>query len=331
MKKIIYLVLPFILLLLGCSTKEVYEPKLVKGEWEKTKGLDSAIIDTSSNVALFENRKVLTKNKELNISISPNQRLISLSDGWVVSTSIDGNLTLTSVDDVNTQKFFELKRTIASASVDGDMLAVLFADNEMALYSLKTKAVLFKEQGGKSVAVNAKIENPHFMNGLVIFPTLDGKIVIVNIKLKKVLRTTIISSEDFFNNIIYFKIVDNKIIAASGYKLLSLSQKEIRQKYEIRDLTHDDKHIYIDTKQGEIISLTPSLDVVSKIKLPFAHFLGMIEVDDKLYILEKEGYMIEVDKKTFDYNVYEIDIDDEGFVFIGDKVFYIGDEKVLTH
>jgi len=311
----------------ACSTKEVYEPKKLSKDWEKTVSMDESVIDTSDNVALLENRKVLTKNGELNVSIPQNQRVISLSDNRIVSASIDGNVTVTSIKD-NSKEHFNLKKTIAGASISGDILAVLFANDDIALYSTTKKELLFKEQGGKVVANDSRIVNPFFLNDLVIFSTLDGKVIIVNSRLKKRLRTVIVSSDDYFNNVIYFNIADNKILAATSYKLLAMAQKELRHKYEIRNIVFDGKLIYITTKQGEIIALTPDLQVDSKIKLPFAHFLGMINNGEKLYILEKEGYMIVVDKKSFDYSVHEVDMDD-GFVFVGDKVFYVDDEKIL--
>jgi len=329
LKKYIFLSSLFVLLFSACSTKEVYEPKVVSGEWNKYAPMNSEIVDRSSNVALLENGNVLTKEGEIDIQIDKSQRLISQSDGWILSASIDGNLTLISLNDKNVTKNFNLKNTIASASVKDDILAVLFADDEIALYDMSSKNLLYKEQGGKSIASDMRIVNPYFMKGLVIFSTLDGKIVIVNTKLKKKLRTVIISSDDFFNNVIDFKIVNNKIVAATDSKMLSLTQKEIREKYEIRNITYDDKEIYITTKQGEVISLTSDLQVEQKVKFPFAHFLGLISSGKKLYALEKEGYMITIDKKTFDYKVEEADIDD-GFVFAGDKVFYVLDKKILV-
>jgi outer membrane protein assembly factor BamB len=307
----------------------VFEPKKVDGDWKKYESFDDAIIDTSSNVALLEDGKVLTKTALLDIKIDESQRLISKSDGWIISSSIDGNLTLTSIKDKTLKKSFELKKTIASASVEGDTLAVLFANNEMALYDIPSKSIIFKEQGSKVLALDARIVNPYFMNDLVLFSTLDGKVVIVNSKLKKRLRTIIVSSEDEFNNIIYFNIVDNKIIAVTAYNILSMSQKEIRAKYEIRNVVYDDKNIYITTKQGEVISLTSSLEVNAKVKFPFAHFLGMISSDDKLYVLEKEGYLIVFDKKSFDYTIHEVALDN-GFVFVADKMFYVANEKILV-
>ena len=329
MKKYIIVASLFALFFSACSTKEVYEPKVISGEWHKYAPMDSEIVDRSSNVALLSNTKVLTRNGELNVTIEPNQRIISQSDGWILSATIDGNLTLTSENNSSLQKNFELKSTIASASVNDDMLAVLFADDEMALYDMSSKALLFKEQSGKSVASDMRIVNPYFMNGLVIFSTLDGKIVIVSTKLKKKLRTVLISSADFFNNVIDFHLLDNKIIASTDTKMLSLTKKELRQKYEIRDIAYGDKEIFITTKQGEVIALTPDLEVISKVKFPFAHFLGLINKGDKLYALEKEGYLITIDKKSFDYDVKKVDIDD-GFVFTGPDLFYVDDTKILV-
>ena len=322
--------IPFFLVILfisGCSTKEVFEPKVVDKPWQEPQDCESEIVDVSSGVALLENHHLLTKSSELNITIQPKERVIGVSDGWVITTTIDGNVTLRGVEDENLTHKFELKKTVATASVSNGVLAVVFGSNALALYDTATKALLFKEEGGKVVALNAQIQQPYFMNGLVIFSTLDGKVVIVNIAQKKRLRTVLISSEDFFNNIISFGIVQNKIIAASGYELLSLSQQEIRKKYDIRDVVYNDDIIYITTKQGELISLTPALDVITKVKFPFAHFLGMIVKGDFVYLLEKEGYIIKVDKHSFAYTVHKVDLED-GMVFVGDDAFYVDDTKI---
>ncbi len=327
MKQYILFASLFAILFTGCSTKEVYEPLYLDKDWSKYESTDATIVDKSLNIAKLDNSKVLVKEGVLDVEIPESNRVISHSDGWVISASIDGEISLISQNDKTNVEKFEFKKTIAAASVKGDFLALLFADNEIAIYSIASKMPLFKEQGGKSLAVDARIVNPYFMNDLVLFSTLDGKVVITNSKLKKKLRTVIVSSEDNFNNVIYFNVIDNKIIAATSHKILSLSTKEIRVKYEIRNVVNDNEEMFITTKQGEVVSLTPDLQVNAKIKFPFAHFLGMISYGDKLYILEKEGYMIVLDKDMYNYTVHEVDIDD-GFIFVADKLFYVSDEKI---
>lgn len=318
----------FVLFFSACSSKKVFEPKLVKDDWKYYGNSDETIIDISSQTALTKTRKIISKDKFIdNIRVKESYRLIGSSDGWVISSNIEGNVSLGFIDDSSLEEHFELKKTIAGASVKDDILAVLFADNEMALYSIATKELLLKEQGTPAVVVDSRIVNPYFMNDLVLFLTLDGKVVIVNSTLKKKLRTVIVSSEDNFNNIIYFNVIDNKLIAATGHKILSLSDKEVRVSYDTRNITYDDKNIFITTKQGEIVSLTPSLQVNAKVKFPFAHFLGLIVHKDKLYALEKEGYLIELSKDLLTYDVYEADVQ-EGYIFVADKIFYIDDEYI---
>jgi len=328
LKNYIVLLSLFIAFFSACSTKEVFKPKEVGEDWKKYGSIDESIVDTSLNIAKLDDNKVLTQEGVIDIEVPEDQRVLSVSNGWIITASIDGNLTLTAKADKTLQEHFSLKKTIASASVKDDILAVLFADNEMSIYSIPTKEILFKEQGGKSLAVNTNIVSPYFLNGLVLFSTLDGKIAIVNLEMKKKLRTAIVSSEDNFNNVIYMNVVDNKIIAATGYKILSLSQKETRVKYEIRNIIYDGTDLYIATKQGEIISLTPDLQVNSKIKFPFAHFLGMVADDEFIYVLEKEGYIIKLNKNMKDYTIHEVSIPD-GYIFVTDKEFYVDDEKIL--
>jgi len=316
-----------IILFSACSSKRVFEPENVIDSWPNQESASNTIIDTTSNVALLENQKVITKEKKLDVTINESYRLIASSDGWIISSTISGKLNLRYIEDETMVEDFDLKKTIAGASVKDDILAVLFADNEMALYSISTKELLLKEQGGQTLAVDSRIVNPHFMADLVLFSTLDGKVVIINSKAKKKLRTIIVSSEDNFNNIIYFNIVDNKIIAATAHKILSMSKKEIREKYEIRNIAYADNNIFITTKQGEVISLTPDLQLNAKLKFPFAHFLGLIVNNEKVYLLEKEGYIIEAPTDLSTYSVYDVDIED-GFVFVADKIFYVNDEYI---
>lgn len=310
----------------ACSSKEVYKPAKVVDDWNHVGDSDILISAVSQDAALVEERKVLSGGKVFDITVAEDEKLLSYSDGWILSSNIDGNLTLQHSDGKKIEHF-ALKKTIATASVKGDTVAVLFADNEMALYSLASKILLLKEQGNPPIVVNTKMVKPYFRDDLVIFATLDGKVVIINVQTKKRLRTSIVSGEDHFNNVIYLNLVDNKIIAATAHKILSLSQEEVRSSYDIRGVVADSKTIYVATKQGEVFSLSSDLKQNAKLKFPFAHILGLIVSGDKIYALEKEGYLIEMSKDLSSYSVYEAEIED-GYVYIEDKIFFVHDEYI---
>ncbi len=312
----------------GCSSKEYFEPQVVhEDEWPIQGYMSAPIVDSTADGAVLEDGKIITKKGLGTLTLPPEYQYVGTSGGWIIASQINGDLLLSSVSDSNQTQLLHLKRTIAAASVKGDVIAVLFVNNDMALYSLASKELLFKEQGNAPIVVDVRIVNPSFLGNLVLFLTLDGKIVIIDSDAKQLLRSMIVSSEEYFNNIIYFNVIKNNMVAATGNQLFVLSGKERRQKYELRDVIYTDKGIWISTKQGEVIKLTPSLQLEAKQKFPFAHFLGMILTDKKIYLLEKEGYLIVLDSDLSAYDIHEIDLD-EGYVFVTDKAFYVNDQII---
>lgn len=324
----IALVLGAALLFSGCSHKEVYKPEDVKGEWRNAGELSASISQTTHSAALLDNGRLLTKDGEKNIKIPEEYRLINANETWVITESPEGNLVLFPVDGTDAKVTFELKRHVAAANIQDDTVAILFTNNEMALYSLESKKLLFKESANSPIAVDSRVTNPYFLKELVLFLTLDGKIVIVNSETKQVLRSVVVSSDEYFNNITYLNVIDNNLVASTATSVLALSQKEAREKYEIRNIAYTAEGIWIATKQGEIIALSPTLQFKAKKKFPFAHFVGLSVQNDRVYALEQEGYMIALTKNLLAYDVYDVDMDSDNKIFLGDGRFYFDDRYI---
>ncbi len=352
------LFLPLIatLFFLGCSSKEYYSPTKIESEWPLSGKLHSKVKDTTASGAILFDGTVVTHKGLSKGKVPTGFRFIGASDGWGVVAKTSGLVRL--IDLKDNAKFIDidLKKSVAAATVKDDLIAILYVNNEMGIYSISQKKLLFKEQGSAAVAVDTRIINPYFLNELILFLTLDGKMVIVNSESHKIIREMIVSAEDNFNNIIYFHVIGDNLIAATGTRILSLGAKEMRQSYDIRDIIYADDGLYLTTKQGEVIALTASLELKSKRKFPFAHFLGMLVKDEKIYLLEKEGYFIVMDKNFIDYKVYEVFIEDnaqtieqknrfrrhgvsyknsmsfrteiEGYVFSAGDTFYINDKFI---
>lgn len=317
-----------LLTLSGCSHKELYKPENIKGDWKTQGNLSSPVAQTSEHAAMLENGKVLFPDGEKELGLSEGYKLINVAESWVIAQSPDENLVLIPKEGNGEKILFEFKRSIAAASVQGDILAVLFSNNEMALYSLQSKKLLFKESANATIAVDARIANPYFLKELVLFLTLDGKIVIVNSETKQALRSVVVSSDEYFNNITYMNVVDNHLVAATGSGVLAFSQKEFREKYDLRNIAYTKDGVWLTTKQGEIIALSTTLQFKAKKKFPFAHFVGLNVQNDRVYALEQGGYLIALTKNLLSYDVFEVDFDSENKVFASDERFYFGDRYI---
>jgi len=313
-------VLALAVLFLGCANKEYYKPEDTEDSISLTDRFDASIIETSGENATLEDGTVITKQGKSEVRFPEGYRFVYKNDEWSLALKTGGSIF--AVKNSNESKTIKLSRTVATVALKDDILAVVFADNELALYDFNSEELLFKEPATESTAVDMRIASPRFLNELVLFPTLDGKIVIVNADTKEQVRTIIVSSEEYFNNIIYFDVINDTLFAATPYKIYTLGAKEARVELETRNAVFTEEGGWVTTKQGEIIALSPELEIISRQKFPFAHFLGLIVTDQAVYTAEKEGYMIICGKDLSSPKVYDISLEDGYFYTSEDSFFF---------
>ncbi|GHP92203.1 plasminogen-binding protein PgbB [Helicobacter pylori] len=196
-----------------------------------------------------------------------------------------------------------------SASVKGNLLAVVLADNSANLYDITSQKLLFSEKGSPSTTINSLMAMPIFMDTVVVFPMLDGRLLVVDYVhgTPTPIRNIVISSDKFFNNITYLIVDGNNMIASTGKRILSVvSGQEFNYDGDIVDLLYDKGTLYVLTLDGQILQMDKSLRELNSVKLPFASLNTIVLNHNKLYSLEKRGYVIEVDLNDFNsYNVYK--------------------------
>ncbi|GAA7092977.1 plasminogen-binding protein PgbB [Helicobacter pylori] len=196
-----------------------------------------------------------------------------------------------------------------SASVKGNLLAVVLADNSANLYDITSQKLLFSEKGSPITTINSLMAMPIFMDTVVVFPMLDGRLLVVDYVHGNPtpIRNIVISSDKFFNNITYLIVDGNNMIASTGKRILSVvSGQEFNYDGDIVDLLYDKGTLYVLTLDGQILQMDKSLRELNSVKLPFASLNTIVLNHNKLYSLEKRGYVIEVDLNDFNsYNVYK--------------------------
>ncbi len=326
MKKLSLLLLAsFIIIFSGCSHKNYFEPEKIAGEVRYDGRLPSPIVDRAIVSALLENGMFITKNDGLIKKKLPDGfRVINENDDRYIIADKSGNIKIVSKNDLNVLHEKNFKDIVASATLKDDLLAVIFANNRLYLYDINENEEYFNEKLDNVYALDSRIANPAFLNDLVIYPTLDGRLIITDITHKKIIRDLVISSEKYFNNVIFLKVIGNRLIAATNTKVMSIDPKGINiyGESEIKDIIFLEDRVYIFTKDGKIVLTTPNLKVLKERKYPFAIFSGVI-YGEFIYAIEKGGYVIAVDKDLITENYFKLPDPIEDLLFTaGDRLYY---------
>lgn len=314
-------------LLAGCYTKrEYYEPENVSSNISFTNSLDSAIHQTSKYGAVLKNGSILLKNgKIIELDLPKDDNFLGEYQGKLLVASIDGSFkVLVDKDVYYTNKF---ATHIVSASINDNHLAALSADNTIYLIDMISDKILLEYNVGAAYAIDAKMANPIFLSSIIVYPTLDGKIMIVDRDSGRILRDAVVSSEPFFNNIIFLDLLADKMFAASATKFMSIASDGVKHyDGQIKDVLIYAGRIYIFLKDGMVEILDLELNKMGSQNFKFAIFAGVIPKDDKLYIFEKTGYMFITDLDLQNAQIVELDSEISKKSFTGANAFYYDNE-----
>lgn len=323
--KYILISLSALFLFTACSSKKYYEPKDVSSKIELNKeSLPSTIKSKNGIGATLENNKFITKNGVSNYELPKGFEFINLTDdGKIIATDYINKILIGKDEKV-------LKDVVVAATVKNGKLAVVYSNNTVELIDLATDKTLFKEYATLSLANDTRIANPYFMGNLILFPTLNGKVIIVSSITNESVKNIAVDPDKQFNNIISLNVIDKTqtLIVATPNKIVSISPKEVLSKeYKLRDIIVNKENVYIATVDGELLKLTANLDVVAKKKYKYAKFYSLA-FTDSLYAVESQGFLVNM-KEDFSLDtVYKFKFDNsQRMIAIGNKIYY-GDDYI---
>lgn len=228
------------------------------------------------------------------------------TQGCAISASLKGNL-LAFVTTDNTSHIVSLESSTDFASVDLAKDESADKDFENSGENSESYKSVFSQKGSAVLAVNQLIAAPLFLDSVVVFPTLDGRILVVSLQNYETQRNIIVSSEKFFNNIIYLQGDDVRIFAATPKKLISIvSGQQFSYQEDIKDITFANGYLYTLTLEGKIAQLDHTLREVNTKKFEYASLEGMSVANNVLYTYEKNGsFIIALDLENFSHKVYQ--------------------------
>ena len=310
----------------ACSGKKYYEPENTSTNIELNKeSMSSSITSMNKIGATLENKKIITKAGISDYKLPEGFDFLNLTeDGRVISTNYIDRILIGKEEKI-------INDVIVAASLKDGKLALIYSNNTIELVDIKTSKTLFKEYLPLSLANDTRITNPYFMGNLILFPTLNGKVIIVSSINNESVKNISVDPDNEFNNIISLNVIESTqtLIVASPNKIVSISPKEILSKeYEIRDIIVNKEDVYLATIDGQIIKLTGNLEEVAKKKYKYAK-IHALAFTDSLYAVESQGFLININDNFKDDTIYKFSFDnEERMIAIGNKVYF--DSKYIT-
>ena len=311
----------------GCGSKQYFSP-------EKTYNLSiqnsgDNIVYYSRDGATLASGKVLTKDGSVGFKLPKGFHFINKSSNLTLSADDQGNSqVINSRGEASSIKF---PKALIAGTIVGKQLIFLLQNNSFGVYDLERKSVVYSNKAEKAYAIDTRVANPLQIDNLVVIPTLDGKLTVLNLGTLKAVKEMYVSTESTLNNIIYLDRIGNTLISATPHKVLTVSNQGKKElEIGISDVIVDGGSIFVFSKDGTIKKVSKALLVESEKKFRFAHFSVATVYNNRVYALDKQGYLI-VSNRTFSkYKVYKgSEVDSHAFISNG-KLYYNGEEIDLN-
>ena len=310
------------ILFAGCSSKQYFEPK--QTDSLSASNMGDKLINYSRDGATLASGTILTKNQSKKIELDKGFYFINNNRNAAITADLQGNCHI--VTERGTVASAKFPQALVAGTLIGQFLVYVLQNNNYGIYDFKEHKIVYNNEAHKAYTIDRRIANPLLVDKLVVIPTLDGKLVVLDLTTKKIAKEIFVSTEKSLNNVIFLGNIKDTLIAATPHKMISLSSKGKKEyNKEIADVVINGSNVFVFQKNGKIAKLDKSLSVISEKKFKFAHFSATAVDATKVYGLEKQGYLIVANRnlsKDKVYNVSKV----EDFTFVsGNKIYYNGE------
>ncbi|MBZ7945092.1 hypothetical protein H2259_03430 [Campylobacter sp. RM10532] len=325
-----FIILFTLIFICACGTKRQYfEPAYTNGKLNHNGNLKGSIVDWNLFSAKLSNNQIILKNTQTidNFKLDKNYILLAYQDGEFIEADNNGNLKIYNEAHKETYSY-KFDATVVGIALNGDDLALILANNSIVLAN-RSLGIKFIQTLTSAPAQDNRVANPIFLDNVIIYPTLDGKIIVLSKDTLNIVKDIVVSAENFFNNIIHLSIQNNQIVAATAKRVMIINPKRtIYQDFDIKDIVVSDHAIFIFEKNGNIVKTDYNLKILKQKKFDFAIFTKVNLYHDHLYAFEKTGYLIKSDLNLENIKIFKFSDPVEKMSFMGNGKFYYGD-KIL--
>ncbi|HFU76230.1 MAG TPA: hypothetical protein ENK66_08300 [Arcobacter sp.] len=326
--KLFFLSLGIILFFSACSSREYYEPEESKFFTPNTiTTTPSYIQGKNANGATLESQNIITTQGISEVALPKGFYYLNHDENTILAA--DSLTSLMIIGENNST--INLKRTAVAATKENNLIALVFSDNSIAIYDTNKDNFIFKEYAQHSFFNDIRIASPIILKNIILFPTLDGKVLIVDKNTNQIIRTINIDPNSQVNNVILLTAIGDTLIAATQNKIISVKDGAVKSlEFFIQNYYVSDKGIiYITKHDGTVASFDANLNELHSKKFKFAKFLTLnLDKQENIYALELGGYLIKINPDFSKTTVYRFPLEDDEKMFaMKNKIYF--ENKIL--
>jgi len=324
--RFLLLSLVVVLFFTACGSKQYYTPQNINSSVSTLSSEE--IVNFNRAGATLKNGTVLTRKGTLKLKLEKGYKFINANSNGIVLSNKDGKCKV--LKNGKTEAI-EFPKELIAGTIIGNNLVYLLRDNNFGIYDLSKKSIVYNEKGEKVFSIDTRVVNPIQVENLVVVPLLNGKLVVLNLKEKKLVKEILVSTQSNLNNIIFLKRFNDTLITSTPYKVISVDNQGKREfKRDISEVVMDNNSIFVFSKDGKISRLDKTLTIQDEKKFKFAHFSIATVYKDRVYALDKQGYLIVSNKNFTKQKVYKVpEVDGYSFVS-GGYIYYDGNKIDLN-
>ena len=221
----------------------------------------------------------------------------------------------------------KLQAPLVSGVAYSNGIAYLLQGNRFGIYNPFINRVIYQKTFRGGSAVDTRLANPVVTSNYLALPTLDGKLIMINMKVPTEPGVIKIGQNRNYGNIIYLKAIDNGLLAATPSTLIYIKGGKKEYRAKIADLVVKNGIIYLLTRDGKVQKLNLNLDVIASRKFTYADFATIAAFDGKVYAYAKSGSLVVLDDSLNKYKVYSVG-SARSYSYVSGKWLYIDNKKV---
>jgi len=307
MSRVAFTLLSMGVLFWGCSSKKYFEPEQTFSASHASSEYEGKMVDLSRDGGKLDNGKYISQYGVSSIKLDEGYRFLNEDKKYLLASNAEGILN---VIDKKTQKSIRaihLHIPVVSATIHKGLIAYVLNNNAFGIYRISNNNKIIESRSEATFAIDTRAATPLFIDTLAVMPMLDGKMIVVNTSNASSSKIIYISSQKEFNNVIYLSRYGNTLIGATPTKVITLgSNGQNEYRANISEVAVSSKHIYLFTKEGEIIALSHTLQEQKVVKYKFAHYAVATVIDDKVYALDQKGSLIVSNASLTKRKIYEL-------------------------